>query len=472
MIYLKTSIGVEIRGNDLLLSCLRSNFSAAVFTRFERVRDFKTRDKAEVRSEIDRFIKGQKLGRENIVLGIPRQDAIIRHLDLPREVADNLKQVVLYQVQAFEPTEEEKFYFDYVSLSGKEAMRLLVLVVMIRKSVLDGYLEALREFGLRPLSVMVSTVALANLFLQTQADTRQKTFVLADLAPEGIEVLALRDRALVYSKRSVNLLRNPLTPDQEGQTLRDILRREVELAAEKVRLGPEDTIEKIVLTGEESETVQQEMIQDLGDCELLSSSIQFEMSAEEHAHLQEGTTSLGLAYSGIVRRPPMRLNLLPAELQVQQTRWAYVPSIILGALIVVLLLGLVFRQMIQEQILERKIDQEISSITGRVNQVQKLQAQTKALEDRITNLEGRLRNRDTNLELLQELTTILPQDTFLNMYTNRDCTITINGVSSSPDLIVKLERSPLLKNVGQSGEVFRDVQTGKDRFTIQGKCEK
>ena len=180
---------------------------------------------------------------------------------------------------------------------------------------------------------MVSSVALANLFLQTQTDPRGKTFVLADLAPEGIEVLALRDRALVYSKRSVK---------QEGQTLRDILRREVELAAGKVRLGPEDTIEKIVLTGEESEAAQQEVIQDLGDCELLSSGIQFEMPDEQYAHLQEGTTSLGLAYSGIVRRPPMKLNLLPAELQVQQTRWAYVPSIILGALIVVLLVGLGF----------------------------------------------------------------------------------------------------------------------------------
>src|SRR4030095_3640203 len=112
MIYLKTSIGVEIRGNDLLLSCLRSNFSAAVFTSFTRIRDFKTRDSAEVRTEIDEFMRGQKAGRDNVILGIPRQDAIIRHLDLPREVEDNLKQVVLYQVQAFEPTEEEHFYFD------------------------------------------------------------------------------------------------------------------------------------------------------------------------------------------------------------------------------------------------------------------------------------------------------------------------------------------------------------------------
>ena len=156
----------------------------------------------------------------------------------------------------------------------------------------------------------------------------------------------------------------------------------------------------------------------------------------------------------------------------QQTRWAYVPSIIVGAFIVVLVAGLIFRQMVQEQILERKIDQEISSITGRVNQVQKLQAQTKNLEDKIAFLEGRVRNRDSNLELLQELTTILPQDTFLSMYTNRDCTITINGATSTPDLIAKLERSPWFKSVVQRGEVFRDVQTGKDRFTVEAKCEK
>jgi hypothetical protein len=38
MIYLKTSIGVEVRGERSALSCLRSNFSAAVFTSFARIR--------------------------------------------------------------------------------------------------------------------------------------------------------------------------------------------------------------------------------------------------------------------------------------------------------------------------------------------------------------------------------------------------------------------------------------------------
>ena len=115
MIYLKTSVGIEMRKEDLVISCLRSNFSKGVFTHFKRIPAYRTRDVEEVRKEIESYFNSQRLSRENIVLGIPRSDAVIRHLDLPREVEDNLKQVMLYQVQSFEPTEEEKFYFDYVA---------------------------------------------------------------------------------------------------------------------------------------------------------------------------------------------------------------------------------------------------------------------------------------------------------------------------------------------------------------------
>ena len=52
MIYLKTSIGIEIRGEDLLISSLQRNLAAGVFTRFGRIRNFRTRDRTEVRREI------------------------------------------------------------------------------------------------------------------------------------------------------------------------------------------------------------------------------------------------------------------------------------------------------------------------------------------------------------------------------------------------------------------------------------
>lgn len=119
MIYLRSSVGLEIRQDDLLFTCLQSNFSTGVFTHFKRIANYSKRDKEEVRREIDLFFKASRIDRSNIILGIPRGDIIIRHLDLPGEIADNLKQVVQYQVQSFEPTEEDKYYYDYVQLNSR-----------------------------------------------------------------------------------------------------------------------------------------------------------------------------------------------------------------------------------------------------------------------------------------------------------------------------------------------------------------
>ncbi len=466
MIYLKTSVGIEIRQDDLLISCLKSNFSGGVLTHFRRIPGYRTRDAEEVHKEIELYFKSQGLSRESVILGLPRGEAIIRHLDLPREVEDNLKQVVMYQVQSYEPSEEEKYYFDYISMGSRQSeKRLQVLLVMVRKSVLDAHLEFVRKFGIRPAAVTVGSVALANLFLQSDTTgTMGKTFVLADLRPNGIEILALRNGSLVFTRE---------TERAESSGWKDTLLRELELTAAKIRLGPEDTIEKVLLAGEEARGAQSEIKEEIGECDLMSSHLRFEVSVQNRSHLDEGSTSIGLAYAGIVRRPLLGLNLLPPDQRVQQTRWAYVPAIILGIVNVLILLGLVLRPMIQERIMVRKLDQEINSLKGRVDRVQALRSEVVALEKRIRFVENLLSQTDMNLEILRELTGILPADTFLNYYQNRECTINLSGSSpAAQDLISKLEHSPLLKSVQQRGTIFKDAQTGKDRFQFEARCER
>jgi len=465
MIYLRTGIGIEIRHEDLLISCLQSNLSSGVFTYFKRVSNYQHRDREEVRKEIDTFFRSHRLGRDNIVLGLPCRDAIIRHLDLPGEVQDNLKQVVQYQVQSFEPSEEEKFYYDFVPLkTGQNGKRLRVLLVMVKQSLLDARLSLLRELGIRPVAVSITPVALANLFLQSQKDATKKIFILADLRPQGIDVIALREGALVYTRE---------TSRPEGSGWKELLLREIELAAARMRLSAEDAIEKVVLTGDDPAAAQAEMRSSMEDCDLLVGSVRFELAPPVRQHLEQAAGSLGLAHAGLARRAALRLNLLPAHLRLQQTRWAYVPSIILGLTLLVLLASLGLRQTIQEQSLARRLDQEIQSLKPRVDRVQAIRAQARALENRITTIEGILYRRDMNLEALQELTTILPPDTFLNVYMNKEDTISITGNSTSaPDLIPKLERSPLFKNVVQRGTIFKDVQSGKDRFMFEMKLER
>jgi len=141
MIYIRNSVGVEVRGQDLMISCVQSNLSAGVFTHFRRVSQYRQRDHAEVQKDVDQFFRVSRASRENVTLGLPRGDVVIRYLDLPAEVSDNLKQVVSYQVQSYEPTEEEKYYYDFAPLKqAAGTKRIQVLLVMIKRAILDGYL--------------------------------------------------------------------------------------------------------------------------------------------------------------------------------------------------------------------------------------------------------------------------------------------------------------------------------------------
>ena len=342
---------------------------------------------------------------------MPRQDVIFRHLDLPREVEDNLKQVILYQVQSFEPTEEEKLYYDFVPLgNGNAGKKLHVLLLMIRKSILDSHLQIMNQLGLRPAAVTAGSVALANMFLGTQHAGRDKTYLLADLKPGGFELVLLRGGALVYAREAV---RQGETPWQQ------LLLHEMESAVGKVRLDPDENIEGIVMAGEESEKVWQEIQAEIPGCELIGGRLRFEMPSGNKAVLQEAATSLGLAYVGISHRLPMKLNLLPYEHRVHQKRWAYVPTIILGLCILLAAGGARSASAVSAAHPHPQAGPGgINPSRGLLRGFSPCARRADSLEKQIVFVEGLLNRRDYNLEILQELTTLLPADSYLKFYRN------------------------------------------------------
>ncbi len=465
MIYLKTSVGIELRGEDMLISSLQSNFSGGAFTHFKRIANYGQKERGILRQEVLDFFRSAGLGKDSVVLGIPRKDVVLRYLDLPSEVEDNLKQVVKYQVQSFEPTEEDKYYYDY-SLLGKAGapQKLSIVLAMVKKSTLDGYIRLLREFEIRPVAVIPSSMGLANIFLHNRKDMQDKAHILADIKASSLEVVALNNGALVYSREVARV---------GDQSWRDLVLREFDEATSKIRLAPDGSLEQIALAGESSEEAYGEIRPVIPECKLMKQFIPGDVPGENEMHVQEAASTIGLAYSALVRNPSIKVNLLPDELKIRQSRWAYVPAAILVLAIVALLLAFGFHRTIQNRILLRKLDQQILALTTPVKRAQSIQSQADALEKKVQFVEETLRNRDMNLEILRELTAKLPPDTYLNTYSNRDGTITIGGFSGSPyDLMPALEKSPLLKDVVQKGSILRDNQTGKDRFSLEMKLEK
>jgi Tfp pilus assembly protein PilN len=465
MIYLRTSVGIEFRGDDMLIASLQSNVSGSVFTHFMRISNYRQRKVDDVRREVLSFFKAHGLSKENIVVGIPRRDIVLRYLDLPAEVQENLKQVVQYQVQSFEPTEEDRLYHDYALIRGNGgSRRLTVMLATVSKSILDELIQYLLALGIRPAIMTGSSMGLANLFMQSRKDRQDKTFMLADLGVSALETVALRNGSLVFSREV----------QKESQTSwKDLVLSEAAEAASKIRLGPEGTVEKLILAGESSESVLADIRTAVPDCELIRNSAGVDVPGENRPHVQEGAPAIGLALTGMIRRPAFRLNLLPQERRLHQSRWAYVPAAILGAAILVLCCGLAFHKTVQNRKLAQTLNAQIQSLKAPVDRILSYREQADELEKKAKSVEDLLSKKDMNLESLRELTSILPQDTFLNTYRYQDGTIQISGMSASAsDLIPKLEKSPLFKDVVQRGMIYKNPQTGKEQFNFEMKLER
>ncbi|MCB1858873.1 MAG: PilN domain-containing protein [Gammaproteobacteria bacterium] len=96
-------------------------------------------------------------------------------------------------------------------------------------------------------------------------------------------------------------------------------------------------------------------------------------------------------------------------------------------------------------------------------QVTKLQEQNSFLEDM-------KKSRVPALQVIDELTKILPDDTWLEgaLYSANE--ISLSGVSSkSSNLISKIERSPLFEEAAFQSSVVQDFRSGGERFQIRAR---
>ncbi|MEJ2590050.1 MAG: PilN domain-containing protein [Candidatus Thiodiazotropha sp.] len=165
-----------------------------------------------------------------------------------------------------------------------------------------------------------------------------------------------------------------------------------------------------------------------------------------------------------------RVNLLPPEKR-QKPRKGYrvINYLLLFAFVLLLLanLGLpIWQKATYAQSLEREL-----------NDFKQQSAETVALRDKVeqAKLENRfLENRKKHslqfLQILNELTLLIPDDTWLSNLELRDNTVHLHGQSvASAALIPLIDASPLFKNVTFRSPVTQNKQNNTERFHISAE---
>lgn len=446
MIHLLTSLGIEIREEAVVLACLRKTFQRVQLAGHKvipLVGDLRERDKGLLQG-IKEFLAQHRLRPHRVILGLPRSLVFLRFLELPPVSREDLDQMLPYEVERHLPFSAGEAYFGCQVLRKEEASQR-VLLVAVKREVLDRYVDLLDWAGLRPHVVDVTSLAACNALSYKRELSSEESWALVDLSGHHMEFNLLQGELLQYSR---------LVPIPDPASWVKQLKEEWRIAqhhANGANQAAPYAPSQVLLSG-------------LGARQELCSQLQQELgypaftpqlplgilpSEGKELNVPSLITALGLALRGIARLR-FQLDLLPSEEEKKpESRWLAV-GITLGLLVSTLTLAvaLFYTQYHQDRDNLKELNRLVAALKPRVAAVQKLEGELIAYRKQIAAFHGLTGSKLSQLQTLKELTTMIPAKVWLTNYLFSEGKVDIGGhADSASPLIPLLEGSPLFRNV-------------------------
>jgi len=454
------ALGVSIEPDGVAIACVSKRFLSVALRHFKRhplppLSELAERKRALAQA-VSAFIDEFGIEPGCLYLSLPRQEIMVNRLLLPAAAKENLSQVLEYEIERVIPLERSQVCFDFqaTDVGGGDAGRLSVLVLCVARDLLGAYLEALTEAGAMPKAVVASPVALGDCALFVRRASQAALAVVSTVGSE-MEVALVSQGRLVGS----HLI------DRDGGRAREYLSQLLggELVGEagaqaegKVELIADGPVPESWLG-----TSPGDLVSEL--CEQLEGARQWE-PAESHSFVRAVGAALGAAREG-----QLNINLLPQEHR-KSFREGLLPSIVLLAFSVLLLLAWGLSSVVRDGLTARQLRARVAELEPQVRSVEKEEAQGKKTAELLTTLTA---DQDRHVvDLLREMTELVPTSAYLTTFRYRNGRIEVDGfASSAADLIGTLENSPMFSGVTFTSPVTK-AQDGRERFSLVAEVER
>jgi len=164
------------------------------------------------------------------------------------------------------------------------------------------------------------------------------------------------------------------------------------------------------------------------------------------------------------------LNLLPREQRQTSSRAVWIPSAVLGVLVLALAGALVAFPGYENHRYERSLEAEIKKIEPRASRAAALDREAETVRRRTALLDEFRRRPKADMDVLGEMTRILPPPTWLNMLEITHTQVTVGGeTDQAAPLLRIIDASPLFEASEfaappirtQNSELFR-IRTNRE----------
>ena len=385
----------------------------------------------DVASAVKTMIVDRGLKPQQVLLVLPDEWVLAVPLRLPAAVLENPSEVLAYEMDRFTPFTEEEVFYDYRLLRKTDGEVVLVLYLVKRERVVP-FITAFEKEGLGLTSV---------------------TFQSAAVAPVVSSRVGKADLMIVKK--------------MDGVARRTLVSNAVYL------YGDECSIEEVSAAPIQApEAVNPTTVVTLGNRLHLEGEVSAEEALAGTINTNGSYTTLTAEAASVVvaDMPEKAVNLLSMAKR-QAPRRSYWVSALLSVLILGVLSLLLIIPMIELKRQTEELSRIVEKMRPEVQATEALLNEKKALRERINRIRQYLPEY-SKIDILREVTQLLPEDTWLTGLTISENRIRLEGYAdSSTALIPLLEKSPHIKNVRFSSPTYKDARMNKEKFRIEGELQ-
>jgi Tfp pilus assembly protein PilN len=370
-------------------------------------------------TEFSNFARRAGMRHVGATVILPRHEVIVRQLLLPGVSAKDLDSAIGFQLDGLHPYPEDDVTASWSRLGSSDT----VLIAITRRAVIDRYATLFAEAGIK-IACFTCSAAVIYSALRLFDAAPAAQILAADVALSHIEI---------YGESPTR----PLFSASFDSNANSALERAAALARSELRIDQESAADPISFE------------------DLLRAAPALPYAAA----LASACPRLGLA-----------VNLLPQSQRQASSRALLIPSVVAGAIVLVLAVALAAFPGYENRKYIRSLEAEIAKVQPLAKRAEAIDRKADATRKKVQQLDDFRRRAKSDMDVLQEMTRVLPPSTWLNLLeVNRSQIYLAGETDQAAPLLKTIDASPLFEASEfamppirtTAGEVFR-IRTNRE----------
>ncbi len=397
-----------------------------------------------------------ELGAEGcrLTLSLPKAWAVVKTVEYPDSVLENISNVIAFELDRITPFTPESAYYDFRILK-KEEGKVNITVAAVRADLLEPYLKTIQEKGFKVDQITVNLLGLNTLCRYIQRSDQVLFISLDENRYQGVFFSPDIDLKVFYG----------IFPDVDEKKKAALIRQEIELI--KSSSTEMNALGKVIFLVKDKNPSLKKLVNIH-----LDRPFQFlDESEMPLGPMESGGKPIPYAAVGGMLESlwtqSLGLNLLLKGVhEKSKPPWVFTAFLILALGV---LLGIYWGTPIEiEKKKLQNIENQVASKKVEMKKIGSLKKEIETVDTEINLIHDFKQSKPLGLNILKELTLLLPKHSWLTRLRISESQINLEGYSpSATSLIPRLEGSKLFQKVEFSAPTFRDPRQNMDRFQIK-----